>query len=328
MSVDNYKISDPILAECAKDAIFITSASYESRCLTMSQLIGCRHKQAEVFWVKNLCPLIGRNLKEVRKFLGYDRVHDVATEISKPTESASAIDQAVRQLLSKKGDHKILIDVTTFTHEHLLFILKSLYDCRSQICELKCVYSGAKEYSYAEEGEKKWLSKGCAEIRSVIGYPGALYPREDNVLIIVVGLEHERAGYVVDDMSPDKLYLGFGKPDIITDKAHEVPRSQFEKMLAENIAIYQNVERFAFNACDPLDALEKLKTVLSRTPNCNHIIVPMNTKLSTLAVAALGLHNPAVQLCYAQPETYNFNAYSKAGNEVHMVDCTEFILGR
>lgn len=327
MGIESLDASDPTFAKIARGSLFITSASYEVRCLTGARVVAGNPRKTIVFWVKDLYPTIEANLGEIEKCIGSECIAKVATNIADPIASASAIDQAIMEALDGNEAQDVLIDITTFTHEHLLFLLKSLSTRKEKIRSLMCMYSGASDYSYNEEGESKWLSKGCAEVRSVVGYPGMIYPGVENVLIIVVGFEHERAECVMDEMVPDSLYLGLGKPDSVTDAAHRAPLLLFSKMLEESIAIRQNVHKFSFSANNPDDAFRQLKEVIESTPNSNHIIVPMNTKLSTLAVAAIGLKNSDVQLCYAQPETYNFEAYSKPSGRIDMLDCADFIFG-
>ena len=327
MAIKKLHASDSELAEITRNSLFITSASYEERCLTVPKAVADIPKKAIVFWVKNLFPQIEVNLGEIEKCIGSERVYKVATDISNPVASASVIDQAVMKGLEGEDGVDVVIDITTFTHEHLLFLLKSLDSRKEKIKSLQCIYSGAAEYSYNEKDTNKWLSKGCAEVRSVVGYPGTIYPGVENVLMIVFGFEHERAECVIEEMQPDSLYLGVGSPDTATDDAHQAPLALFSRMLEASAAIHQSVHKFSFEACNPEDALIKLDEIIEKTPGCNHIIVPMNTKLSTLAVAAIGLRNPEVQICYAQPETYNFEAYSKPSDVVHVFDGTKFLLG-
>ena len=327
MAIKKLHASDSELAEITRNSLFITSASYEERCLTVPKAVADIPKKAIVFWVKNLFPQIEVNLGEIEKCIGSEKVRKVATDISDPVASASEIDQAIMMGLEGEDGADVVIDITTFTHEHLLFLIKSLALRKEKIKSLKCIYSGAAEYSYNEKDTSKWLSKGCAEVRSVVGYPGTIYPGVETVLIIVFGFEHERAECVREEMQPDSLYLGVGSSDSVTDDAHRAPLALFSWMFEDSLAMQQDVHKFSFEACNPEDAFSKLEEIIEKTPGCNHIIVPMNTKLSTLAVAAIGLRNPEVQLCYAQPETYNFEAYSKPGDVVHVFDGTQFLLG-
>jgi len=65
---------------------------------------------------------------------------------------------------------------------------------------------------------------------------------------------------------------------------------------------------------------KKIKEELNKYSNVNRIIVPLNTKISTLAAGILALENPSIQVCYSEPEIYNFDGYSKEGDNVTIID--------
>lgn len=298
--------------------VFICSASYESRCQSVAKLIAGHSSFSAIFGIENLNKQIDDNVLVLKKVLPEADV--VRTYISDPEQSASLIDKEIHKLLMDGKSHNVVLDITTFTHEHLLFLLKSLYLRRDKISTVKCIYTDAKEYSFEEKGKKKWLSKGCRDLRSVIGYPGIIYPGMETLVILIVGFEHERAGYVIEEMSPEYLYLGFGRPDKAIDAAHKAPMRIFNQIVATNMATRKNVYEFKFSSSDPDELHKKLADIIAMTPTCNHIIVPMNTKLSTLAVALIAFEDKAVQVCYSQPETYNFKSYSKKGSSFRVVD--------
>ncbi len=297
---------------------FICSASYELRCLSIARKLADRVSKSAIFAIENLNVRIDSNLARLKNVLPDSDV--VMTDLAEPDKSASLIDKEVQKLLRGRDSQDVVVDITTFTHEHLLFLFKSLYARRERIRKLRCVYTSAKEYSFDERGQKKWLSKGCKDLRSVIGYPGIVYPGVGTVVILIVGFEHERASCVIDEMAPEYLYLGFGRPDKATAAAHKVPMRVFNRIVAANMATRKNVCQFKFASADPEDLRERIDEIIKSTASCNHIIVPMNTKLSTLATALIAFHNNDVQICYAQPETYNFNSYSKAGSTFHVVE--------
>lgn len=324
MEIRKYSQAEISLAMPRSSFVLITSASYEDRCLSLPRRIAGLPQKSIIFGVVDLCPEIMKNLEEMSKILRGARL--VKTSISDPNKTAGIIDNEIQSIFKEGGGIDVVVDITTFTHEHLMFLVKSLYDSRDKINSLKCVYSGASDYSIAEKGMNKWLSKGCCDVRSVIGFPGLLYPGVDNVLIVIVGYEHERAGYVIDEMAPEQLCLGFGKPDSTTDDAHRTPMELFNRIVETNVAMRPCVHKFEFAANNPVEAFASIKNIVSMTPESNHVIVPMNTKLSTLAVAALALHDKNIQVCYAQPDTYNFTGYSIPNDTFHMFDATEFLL--
>ena len=97
-------------------------------------------------------------------------------------------DRVLGETSKYKEAKNVLIDVTTFTHEALLITLR--------ICEIafpksnvKYAYANARQYCSDEIGEKKWLSKGITEVRSVLGYSGDLNPCNRDRLLVIVGYQ-------------------------------------------------------------------------------------------------------------------------------------------
>ena len=44
----------------------------------------------------------------------------------------------------------------------------------------------------------------------------------------------------------------------------------------------------------------------------------MNTKMSTLAAAAVALERDDIQICYVEPNRYNYYSYSVAGTDFYI----------
>ena len=67
-----------------------------------------------------------------------------------------------------------------------------------------------------------------------------------------------------------------------------------------------------------------LETTVAEKLDDNYILVPLNTKLSTIAATLVGIENRRIQLCYAIPEIYNVNNYAMPGDNATIVDLFEF----
>lgn len=217
------------------------------------------------------------------------------------------------------GIKKILVDITTFTHEMLLILLNVLWRKKDMYDSIEFVIIlAAKEYCPDVIDSRKWLSKGCKEVRSVLGYPGLLVPKKQSCLIILVGFEHERASGLIDMVDPDQLFIGCGitQSACVTSEMHIGPMKEFEAMYKSLLASRANVSTFEFSAKDIVSTLDSVEKIVKETKEYNHIIVPMNTKISTLAVGMVALNDPSIQLCYAEPETYNFDNYSSPGDSL------------
>ena len=223
------------------------------------------------------------------------------------------------QSILEASINNLVVDVTTFTHESLLILVKHLHQKRSDFAKVTFLYLGASDYCSKEtKTELKWLSKGCRDLRTVLGYPGWMKPGVETCLTVLVGYEHERATRMISEMEPELLFLGAGSSE--THPNHRAPMEHFRKLVSEMVATRYNVQRFEFSCSKPRETVQILNQIIDANKGFNHIIVPLNTKVSTVAAAVVALNNSAVQLCYAEPETYNTGNYATPGNEVSCWD--------
>ena len=78
------------------------------------------------------------------------------------------------------------------------------------------------------------------------------------------------------------------------------------------------VDTFEFSVKDIDSTMTILNEQIRKSNEYNHIIVPLNTKTSTLATGLVALEHPEIQICYAEPEAYNIDNYSEPGNTVFL----------
>jgi hypothetical protein len=144
----------------------------------------------------------------------------------------------------------------------------------------------------------------------VLGYPGASRPSRKSHLIVLVGFESDRAERLLDEYQPHVISLGFGQDGTATSSKHQhVTRLAFGQLASK--AKYNEFEFF----CDDVAAVESAVAIqVSRFPDCNVVIAPMNTKLSTVGVAGAAFRNDDIQLCYASASRYNVEGYSRPGD--------------
>jgi len=243
--------------------------------------------------------------------------------VASPTSTADVFCQVIKKY--KISGWKLVIDFSTFTHEHLLILVKSLEYMEIDLCKVVWIYCRVKEYSINEENEKKWLSKGVRDIRSILGFSGEFSPELPTSLLILVGFESTRARSVIDAIEPQSLFLG--KADSEHSESHEmaIVNEMFHNLVLEG---YQNlsesnVESFTFSSNDA-SAVAKYISEYARKlkGKANLVIVPMNTKVSTLGVAWAFLQesSPHFQVVYAQAEVYNMDGYSEASDSCYLLE--------
>lgn len=294
-----------------ENSAFICFASFELRCCTIAQRIDNR-KLKRAFVFRNTDPPMDRynasNFNAICAAIKQIAIAEVS--LNMPVDVADKIFSAVREIIDFSIPN-IVVDISTFTHEALLILLKALHIHRDSFDSIYLIYNGASEYS-------KWLSKGCKDIRNVIGYPGYFNPSYKDHMIILTGFEKERATQLVELFEPDVLSIGNGSEP--TDKKHLDTMSE---MKDEFTTWFNNLgtawEPFDFSCSDITSTMEKITAEINKRNNENIALVPLNTKLSTISAALIALQNERIQIVYPVPEIYN-TEYSKPSDNFTIVN--------
>lgn len=306
------KINDYIPVDCA----FICFASFESRCYTIAQNIDVGSvKKSFVF--RNIDPPMNLynvgNLETICKIM--EEISVVEVSLNTPVSMADKMFSVIWEIVNSAITN-VIVDISTFTHETLLILLKTMYIHRDSFSSINLIYNGASEYS-------EWLSKGCKDIRNVVGYPGFFNPSYKDHMIILTGFEKERATQLVELFEPDILSIGNGSEP--TDENHLDTMCEMKK---EFDAWFSNLgtswEPFDFSCSNIQSTMEKISIEINKSDNKNIILVPLNTKLSTIAVALIALQNEKIQVVYPVPEVYN-TIYSKPSENFTVIDLKEIV---
>ena len=249
----------------------------------------------------------------------------VALDSSSPVRSADVLADALQGCRSPQPQ-RVLVDITTFTHETLLIAVQLLSRFFSSRDEVRFVYTIAAEYDPGTPPEDKWLSKGIEHVRSILGFPGTLLPGRDTHLILLHGFETERSKNLIAEFEP--VLLSLGKPQEATPIAsrhYAANRRVHAEVLdyAKNVA---DVREFSFTTDEPEACAEALCAEAIVEENSNVIVAPMNTKISTLGALLAARRLPRIQLCYAQPSTYNVRNYSTASDDCYIFTLPELFV--
>jgi hypothetical protein len=184
--------------------------------------------------------------------------------------------------------------------------------------EIYLLYVSAADYSIGDNKEDKWLSKGVAEVRTVLGYTGDITPSKKMHLIVLVGFEYQRASRLIEILEPSCLSLGHGVVQSATDEKHIAAQEFFYDLLSKMMMRHGTVDKFEFYCNDPEESKKSILVQSSKYSDHNVIIAPMNTKLSTVGAALASFENSEIQVCYAQADYYNYHKYSLPGNSCYM----------
>jgi hypothetical protein len=296
--------------------VFVCSASYERRCRSVADNIDVSNVgTALIAKNENHTHVVGDN--HVYLCSLFERHKSLLLNTDNPLQSADAILDQARVLCNGPGK-RWLIDITAFTHEGLLILFRVVAESLRPEDRVEFVYAHAKEYSVGDPPERKWLSKGIREVRSVLGFPGELLPSRRTHLIVLAGFEAERALALIQEYEPSLIAIGCGDPSEEGTRGHQQTN---EAVVGRLRHVVGDIREFVFPCYDPDGTKAALKQQAESVQGYNTIIAPMNTKISTVGAGCYAIENGAAQLCYGQANMYNYRAYSEPGE-----DCYHFVL--
>lgn len=300
---------------------FITSASYEERCLKVADEIKKINPTNSIVCCNTANDYNKENLAYLKNLFGYTFT---LLELQADNPSSNNDNLLVKIIsIATQNPKLIVVDITTFTHETLLILFRLLTLILPAATAVKFVYLEASEYSWnIQKDEDKWLSKGIGEIRSIIGYPGLFNPSKGTHLIVLVGFEADRTIKLIEKYDSTIVSLGLGvkKSANPTNKSIiELARRKHQELVTQ----FPHVQVFDFCLESPDETREAIEKQIALHPNNNVIVATMNNKVSTIGAGMLGIDKFEIQLCYVKANQYNTGFYSKSGT-----DCCVFDLHR
>lgn len=320
MTVTTHITQKEINKNIPTEFVFIGYASFEERSITVPLSINIDNVKHAIFFHSKGNDDDDARLELSNYFNGIAQF--VELELNEPVNIARVMTKIIKELLIS-DPVSLVIDITTFTHETLLILLKLVIANKNRFQCIKCLYNGADKYSIGNALEEVWLSKGCKDIRNVIGYPGLMRPLAKNCLILLTGFELERATRLIELIEPDRLLLGSGEDSFSTsnEKIMNYFHGRFEDW--KNNYTTNNCSSFQFSCKNVERTVEILSKLTMGDSDENFIIVPLNTKISTIATSIVALQNNKIQVCYSVPETYNIKNYSTPSQNITVVSLYE-----
>ena len=297
----------------------ICSASFEDRCLTVPNkfsYLASSVRSVIVAWNVNYLSAVGENRQRLLDMFP----HSVNCELDAddPLVTADRFMQCLRDVFGDGNTPKrIGIDITAFTKESLLILLRCLLKVMKREDSVIGLYNRASSYEGVEKKDR-WLSRGVREIRSVLGYPGNFRPTRRTHLVLLAGFEDDRALRLTAELEPSVLSLG--TPDPKKGHAHEHNTTMQSRKARWLSHLGSEVREFYFDGYSLDKCVESIRLAVGQESSMNTILAPMNTKISTVATGIFALGNPDVQITYAQADVYNYDRYSSPADEVYVFD--------
>lgn len=301
--------------------LFISSASFEDRCFVTANLAkDFKPKKSVFFYNKNEADIIIINSEKLTAAISHS--YRISLNSDSPVYNYVKLLFFVNNELKNFQLPNILIDITTFTHETLLVLLRILEIKKHLLGNIFMSYVGASEYSFnTQNDDEKWLSKGIKDIRTIIGYSGFTVPTKKNHLIVLFGFESERTQKIIEQYEYDFISLGFANIDESIQNNHQkINCERHSNLLKEN----PKANKFNFSLVDPYQTEKDILNYLSleKFRDLNTVIAPLNNKISTIGAGLAAIKNQNIQLSYAKPNIYNTEGYSKPNFDIYMHEIT------
>ena len=320
MSVRRGKLIDlgSVLSDQPID-LFVGSASFESRCHSITSHLGRVTVRNAIIGVNRThWAAVEDSVALFRGRFGSSMV-ELDLYSDDPIRSADNMDRVLLQRISG-SQMRIVVDISTFTRESLLMLVFFLRKRLKDSHQVTFLYASAAEYSVGSSESDKWLSKGIRDVRSVLGFPGKMYPSRPMHLIVMLGFEDYRALELIHRCQPRFVSLGSGDYSDLATSPHQ---STNESRLARLEGFLHRVERFSFSAYDPRLTMRSLEQQAVIFGDSNVVVAPMHTKISTLGAALAAIRDDSLQVCYASAGIYNVGGYSVPGEEFYMFELPE-----
>lgn len=295
--------------------LFIGSASFEVRCRSVLKNMEQECIDHALIAVNGtFAPWLEENYRWFRDVLGA-RTERLDVFSHDPVSTYLNIESALGRVFESEL-RSVVVDITTFTRESLIMLMRVFNELRTENTDVTFVYATASQYSVGSQSRSDpWLSSGIRDIRPVLGFSGLMRPSRDTHMIVMVGFEDERALELIRACEPTHVSLGVCDPSEPGTRSHQATN---ERRLSRLISVLPDVQKFHFPGYDAIATKQALSSQTKVFPECNVVIAPMNTKISTVGATLLALEDESVQLCYAAPYFYNFDHYSLPGQDCYL----------
>lgn len=304
--------------------LLLLSSGFENRSKELSNFLNkSKIKNSILFHLDDNYLLANKNKEEIVFKLKVNDVVEYPKNDSYTTYNILFRSISAKIENIKKNRIKIVVDVTAFSREILLMLLKVLSNERLQNkIELTLIHSPVDDYCGTEN---LWLTKGVREIRPVFGYSGLMTPSKKLLLIVLNGFEDERTETIIDSFEPNALILA--NPSLkgsinsnlkkLVDEKYNKVKSKFSSILKKEI------EFSCIDIQSTIDILMKVNN--DYKDEYNIVISPLNNKTSTIAVAITAILEESIQVSYASANQYNIIKQLSPTNYFLVYDVTKYI---
>jgi hypothetical protein len=241
-------------------------------------------------------------------------IKEIPTEEYNPSPAINCLYYILKEKLEKtKSNLSLNLDVTTFTKQHLMLLLKTIDDLGVWE-KLRIFYTEPKEYNVDLFLP---MSKGLSELSRIDNFISSNSPNLSKMLVIFLGYEGDRAKAIYENEDPNDVILVIPKPAY--HKEWENRTEYMNQMLIRMVG--EEKIRYA-HSLNPELVLLTLKKLRDDFPfeRWRWSIVPLGTKPQSVGLYMFWRENKDLfSIVYAPPLKHNYNYYSKGIGKTWML---------
>ena len=296
------------LAEGNIDEIFIGCASFEDRTTAVVNNLSEEYNVSNSFILKydekNRTTLRDQNFEKLKNaLLQHSRsVIPIICDHHDPLDGISKIQDLCESRRIVLEGKNIAIDITTFTKQYLLVLLKFIEKQKPK--SMRLFYTEPEDYGVRWN---KPLSYGLIDIVSVPSYGGHFYVKKENLLILTLGYEGDRAYGIWERFTPHKTIILIGKPsfrDSWEGRVEEFNKKLISKLAKDSVNYIPTL--------DPFEVSKNLDDLIKRySEKFNISVSPLGPKPQVVGCYLSVRKYPDVQIIYAIPKFHDEEYFSK-----------------
>ncbi len=296
-----------------KDEVFITCASFEDRTTAVVSNFSEEYKISISFVFKydekNRTNLREQNFEILKNILlkHSEKLYPLICDHHDPLDGIYKFQDLCESRGIVLDDKNITIDITTFTKQYLLVLFKFIEKQKSK--SIRLFYAEPEDYAVRWE---KPLSYGLIDIVSVPTYSGHFYTEKENLLILQLGYEGDRAYGIWERVAPHKTIILIGKPsfrDFWEGRVEEFNKKLISKLPEDSINYIPTL--------DPFEVSKNLDNLIKRySEKFNVSISPLGPKPQVVGCYLSVRKHPDVQIIYAIPKSHEEEYFSKKVGEI------------
>lgn len=283
--------------------LYITSLSFEDRCLALTQALGedegqCGMVALDFAGYESVDPYLINRAALIRRMAGLAiPLEVVGVELGSPLQGERALGKVVGEMAPRN----VVLDVSTLPRSYLFGICRMLCDL-----EIETTVRYYKPRTYGGQ-----LSRGVGRVQTVPGFEGARGLPGDSVLVVILGFEGYKALYAWEELGGGETILLVGDPPYRPSFLKTARRNNEE--LIRRVSERGRVEGLhTFDIPKAYGQLTRIYEELrGRRGTVEMTVCPLGTKPQSVAAFALAYRRPEVAIACVSSLMYYTGDYSR-----------------